>query len=164
MALIACAGDADPAAPGQGGSDAGDTSAIKPPAVAEPPAPRATLTTRRGAVVEAGLGSRCWDGACIDYEGPVTNAQPLLLGRDEAFSVKFEAGTPATTSSAWLPVTRAPSGDGDTIVWEDLDPNLMRDEPGASNMFLGPGRFIFLIKATWPDHGDVVYGFYIERQ
>jgi hypothetical protein len=164
---LACAAGDEPPPPVQGGNDQVEPrrSPRDPTAVMRATtAPRAILRSEGGAMMPAGIGPRCWAEICADYPGPVTNSAPVVLEREEGFTVNFEAGPPATTASAWVPVMSAPSAGAEGIIWKGLVYQLRDEEPGAPNVLLGPGKYVFLLKATWANQGEILYGFYVERK
>jgi hypothetical protein len=167
-AALACATGDDPRAPAQGGGDdqfAPRRSPRDPTAVLrQTTAPRAVLRAQGGSMIAAGIGPRCWGEICADYPGPVTNSAPIVLEREEGFQVNFEAGPPASIASAWVPVTSAPPAGTEGIIWTGLVYQLMPEESGAPNLLLGPGRYVFVLKATWANQGEVIYAFYVERK
>jgi hypothetical protein len=160
LLLIACSDDLDDA-PGsrQGGADAVGEAEL----ASVPLGPTATLRASGGGSVVGGVGSRCWDGTCVEHDGPVTNTDPLVIGREESFGVTFAGDPPARTASAWVPVVSARAPDSEAIVWKDLTYKLAESEQGAE-IFLAPGSYVFVLKATWEDRGDIIYGFYLVRE
>jgi hypothetical protein len=166
--LLAC-GDDEPDLLG-----GGDPSTRVPPPIPPvstptqvtlPDVPGAVLETRSGARAQAGVGSFCWAAICIDYAGPVTNANPVVLTANDSFTITFEAGTPSATGSVWLPAPSPRPGLGpEGVTWSGLSPTLTRDESGPPVPPPAPGLYVLVVQAFWEDRGDITYGFYVERR
>jgi hypothetical protein len=162
MISVACSGG--DVAPGQGGSEQPTlTSSGRPAEVA--PVPNAWLQTSAGQKRAGAAGSRCWDGACLEYQGPVTNAEPIVIPAGAGFSVSFDAGAPLATSSTWVPVADVPdTTDADGVLWQRLAYRLTKDEPGKPSPEVGPGTYVFIVHGIWQGRGDIVYSFLVERR
>ena len=122
-------------------------------------APGATLTSSQETVA-GGIGTRCWAGACIDYTGPVTNADPLELSPGEAFNIEFEEATPAEFVLSLYPApTTTPTPENGTLSWS-IDPSTSTTTDAVAPA--EPGRYIISAFARWDGKGDISYGWYVE--
>jgi hypothetical protein len=125
-----------------------------------PAGPKATLIAGQ-LRVPGGHGTRCWEGGCIDYAGPVTNASPIPAAPGSPFEIEFEEGTPDEVTLSWYvaPDTVPPASNG-VIGWS-VDPGTATPLDGET-IPDGPGRYLLAAFARWDGKGDIVYGWYIE--
>ena len=164
LALTIACSDGGEITPGQGGAEPQTISSSGRPATVAP-APDAWLLTSSGQQSAGGVGSRCWDGACLEYAGPVTNAQPIVLTAAQSFNLNFEAGAPLQTSSAWVRVEDgSPASNADGIVWQRLLYQLSKDEPGQPAPQLEPGSYVYVVHGIWQGRGDIVYAFLVDKR
>lgn len=163
-------------------TDGGATPATGETAPADPPTPHDTNGGGPGGVVRppgvslvtavgvfpGGIGTYCWreatDGLCIDFVGPISNADPIELDSGERVEVEYGAGPPAEAHIAWYAVdgsAREVTASGD-LLWTDHPPAfqepVQRDSLVAPN---APGEYLVTIFAVYPGKGDAFYSFYV---
>jgi len=125
------------------------------------PGPKATLTTANGAKHVATAGTRCWGGACIDYIGPVTNEQPVVLRPGERVTIAFEPGTPKQQMLQWMTVPGDPPHPGpDGIAWPMPQTGSIEADPANITAPLATGSYL-LVSFGWWDRGDASHAWYV---
>ena len=124
--------------------------------------PGAVLSSPSGTRVQAVIGAYCWDGFCSDGNSVVAEGEAEPLGRGAEFRIDFDAGAPDESESAWVPLDEPPASSGAELTWTDLDYTLERDEPGFTSI-PDPAVYVFVLRATWENRGEVTYGFYLDR-
>jgi hypothetical protein len=132
------------------------------PAIVAPPS--ATLGFPDGRQLAGGAGTRCWARMCVDMVGPISNADAFAMNASDSLELSFEAGAPASTSSAWIRVDAqtselTPSGER---LWTSFPALVTPDVPGEPAVELGPGQYVYVVQAFFDGQGDVMYAFYLD--
>ena len=109
----------------------------------------------------AAQGTRCWANRCVDYVGPVTNAEPFFLPIGASYMVRIDGPQPTKVGQLW---TRAPAevpvADGGMRTWSmPPDPGVGSGQPSRAPAT--PGDYLLLVEAFWPGGRDISYGFYV---
>ena len=129
--------------------------------------PGASLVTAQG-VFAGGIGTYCWreanEGLCLDFVGPVSNLEPIVVRGAEQVAIEYGAGSPAEAHVAWYAVddsAREPTTRGE-LLWKDHPPAFQ--DPVREDSLVAPsepGEYLLTIFAVYPGTGDVSYGFYV---
>ena len=88
------------------------------------------------------------------------------LGRGAEYGIEFDGNPPDYAEVAWIRVEellRVSEDDDDALVWRELDVDLERAEPGWAAI-PDPGIYVYVLRATWENRGEVTYGFYLDRR
>jgi hypothetical protein len=170
--LLAACGDQSDGAAGptdttaaSPGSGSGEAAAPTPDASG---LPVLTVSTPKGSAQQAEPGTRCWIegdlGQCVDYAGPVTPGEPLVIEPGAPLSLTVAGDLqPSEVSAAWVAVKGSdgePATDG-TLLWSAAPHDF---QPVADGMIAAPseaGDYVLAVFTRWPQGGDIAYGAYI---
>jgi hypothetical protein len=151
---------------------ADDSSADSPNQESSEP-PTATLTID-GWEQTAGITSYCWQqgdgtGICADGIGVTTDPDPIPANSN--FLAEFELLLDAEPGRVQLsifpasqPVSTAPE-QSDWRYWTPLPGDQFTLPPIQNPLIeltLNPGLYVFHLFVSWPDYGDVSYGFLVD--
>jgi hypothetical protein len=143
LALVACDD-------GSGEPDSGAADAI----------PRAYLRPPDGDIIQGAVGTHCWADRCVDYAGPVTQADAVTVQAGQGVAISFEGGAPDALRVDWLAAAGTPPAPEEgRRAWPGLEP--------AGGTFTGttapaaPGAYVVVAFAQWDGKGDAAYGFYV---
>ncbi|GAB4326617.1 MAG: hypothetical protein Kow0010_09770 [Dehalococcoidia bacterium] len=152
-------GQTQPSGPPHPQDGDGSGSVVRPPG--------ASLVTARGAFA-GGIGTYCWreasEGLCLDFVGPVSNLEPIVVHAGEQVAIEYLAGTPAEAHIAWYAVdasAREPTAGGE-LLWKEHPPAFQ--EPVREDSLVAPsepGEYLLTAFVVYPGKGDVSYGFYV---
>ena len=139
------------------------------------PEPPAAYLTIAGNVQAAGIGTYCWGSAtgpavCADMIGIPTQATPLEIQSLALFEFALTVGqAPSQATVSVQPVAAADLletvSDGWSW-WPYGEPasqfSLPLSEEPQIELTLAPGLNVVSLFATWPEYGDVTYGFLVD--
>lgn len=140
----------------------GETPASQTPD-APTPAPEPGLfvvDTASGEGTTAVPGTRCWAGKCIDYAGPVSNADPYSFGAGVELDWQAEGGTVDSISHDWLSAQALSSEVEDGLRnWENSGDVDLADgdivTPDAA------GDYLLVLFARYTTGDDVLFSLYV---
>ena len=167
LLLSACGGDGgdEPSPPGSGGEvvsgGGGDTLPRPPPATA----------SAGGKSVEMGIGSYCWQTACVDMIGHITNGT-LTVSRGARVSVAVPKGAGEVKEASVIALRaggqpeKLDSGEDAWPILEGDAVELTASVAGGEVTFtaaLQPGRYVVSVLLVVAE-GDVSYGVVLSVQ
>lgn len=125
------------------------------------PVPGLFVVDESGNGAGAVAGTRCWGGGCVDYIGPLTNAQPVTFAAGDQLQWQAEGGTIESLAHGWTPAgagSSEPTSDG-RLVWRlDDGPDFSEGDIAVPSE---PGDYVLQLFARYTNGGDVLFGLYV---